>query len=194
MINDKFSMILDRDEDIKWSNGINVSSYIKKTFFKTFLLGLFPPVALLMLGIPYSLVLLILSLIKIIPIYIGIAHFIFSLIACFIFILVLNKNGKNTYCAITNKRIIKRSGPFNNKFIHYSLKNVGTIEVAGGLFDNDMSANLIVSVKDYHLNSDGNTNPKKLEINSLNNAYEAYKLLSSLTEGNNKVIRIKEEK
>ena len=74
---EKFEMLLDKNEEIKWCNGINVSAYVKKNFFKTFLFGLFPPVALLMLGVPYGWLLLLLSLLKVIPMWIGVAHFHF---------------------------------------------------------------------------------------------------------------------
>lgn len=197
MNRDKFELILDKDEEIKWCEGVNAKAYVKKTIFKMFLFGLFPPFALLMLGIPYTLVFLVLSLLKIIPMPIGIIHFIFSVIAVLAYVKYLDMNAKNTYLCITDKRVIKRSGAFNNKFIHYSLKNVGTIEVIGELFDNkdqNPSANLMVSVKDFHLNTDGNSVQHKLDIVSLNNAYEAYKVLSELTEGNNEVIRVKNEK
>lgn len=192
-----FEMLLDNDEDIKWCNGINVSAYVKKNFFKTLLLGLFPPTAVIMLGVPYTLIFLILSLFNIIPLWIGLEHLVFSILVIIIFITILNMSGKNTYFCITNKRVIKRSGSFNNKFIHYSLKNIGTVEVSGGLFDSNgknRSANLKVSIKDFHFNTDGNGHLKFLEVISLNNAYEAYKLLNELTEGNNEVIGVKNEK
>lgn len=197
MIEEKFKPILDEEEKIKWCNDINYDANTKKVFLKYLLWGLFPPFAMLMLGVPYSIVILILSLLKIIPVWIGPAHFIFSVIACLVFIKLLDKNGKNTFFCITNKRIIKRTGAFNNKFVSYSLKNIGTIEVSGGLFDrkdNNPSANLIIRVKDFHHNSEGTAIQQTLNVNSLNDAYEAYKLLNNMTEGNNEVLRIKNEK
>lgn len=194
---EKFEMILDKDEVIKWSNGVNISAYVKKNFFKTFLFGLFPPVAFLMLGTPYGWLLLLLSLLKLIPMWIGVTHFIFSVMVCLVYIVILNMEAKNTFCCITNKRIIKRSGAFNNKFVHYSLKNVGTVKVDGSIFDSkgdNPSAKLTVTVKDFHTNSDGNSSPMFLSVNSLNNAYEAYKILNDLTEGNNENLRVKIEK
>lgn len=194
---EKFEMLLDKDEEIKWINGINISAYVKKNFFKTFLLGLLPPFAILMLGIPYGWLLLLLSLLKVIPMWIGIAHFIFSVVACLVYIVVLNMEAKNTYCCITDKRVIKRSGAFNNKFVHYSLKNIGTVRLDGGIFDNkgnNPSASLFITVKDYHTNTDGNIKPMVLSVDSLNNAYEAYKILSDLTDGNNENLRVKIEK
>ena len=62
MYKEMFEMILDKDEEIKWVGGINVSANTKKVFFTTLLMGLFPPFAILMLGVPYSLIFLLLSL------------------------------------------------------------------------------------------------------------------------------------
>lgn len=196
MFKDKFELILDNEEEIKWCNNINANAYVKKNFYKTLLFGLFPPFAILLLGVPYTLIILTLSILNIIELWIGIAHFIFSIIACLGYITYLKKNANNTYCCITNKRIIKRCGAFNNKFLHYSLKNIGNIVVSGSMFDskgNEGSATLIVSVKEFHSNSDGNQAPLKLSIDSLNNAYDAYKFLSKEVEGYNDVIRIKHE-
>lgn len=133
---EKFEMLLDKNEEIKWYNGINVSAYIKRGFFKTFLFGLFPPFALLMLEVPYSWLLLLLSLLKIIPMWIGVVHFLFSIVICIFYINILNKSAKNTFCCITNKRVIKRSGAFTNNFEHYSLKNIGNVQINGSIFDN----------------------------------------------------------
>ena len=196
MFEGKFNMILDNDEKILWCGDINVSASIKSIFLKTFLFGLFPPFSILMLGVPYSIVLLILSLLNIIPLWIGIIHFIFSIFACLIFLFLLRKSAKNTFCCITNKRVIKRSGTFNNKFVHYALKNIGNVEVSGGLFDSkndNPSADFIITVKDYHIDSNNTPHSKKLIINSLNKSYEAYKFLTDLIEGYNEVFRVKHE-
>ena len=194
---EKFEMLLDKNEEIKWCNGINESAYVKKNFFKTFLFGLFPPVALLMLGTPYGWLLLLLSILKVIPMWIGVAHFSFSIVVCLVYIFILKKNAKNTFCCITNKRVIKRSGAFTDDFKHYSLKNIGNVQVDGSIFDskgNNPSANLLITVKDFHTNTDGNTRPMVLNIESLNNAYEAYKMINELTDGNNESLRVKVEK
>ena len=197
MNRDKFELILDNDEEIKWCEGVNAKAYVKKTIFKMFLFGLFPPFALLMLGIPYTLVFLVLSLLKIIPMPIGIIHFIFSIIAVLAYVKYLDMNAKNTYFCITNKRVIKRSCAFTNDFKHYSLKNIGNVQIDGSIFDSkgdNPSANLLITVKDYHTNNDGNSIPMVLTIESLNNAYEAYKIINELTEGNNESFRVKVEK
>lgn len=194
---EKFEMLLDKNEEIKWCNGINESAYVKKNFFKTFLFGLFPPVALLMLGTPYGWLLLLLSILKVIPMWIGVAHFSFSIVVCLVYIFILKKNAKNTFCCITNKRVIKRSGAFTDDFKHYSLKNIGNVQVDGSIFDskgNNPSANLLITVKDFHTNTDGNTRPMVLNIESLNNAYEAYKMINELTDGNSESLRVKVEK
>ena len=197
IMKEKFEMVLDKNEEIKWCNDINVSAYVKKNFFKTFLFGLFPPFALLMLGVPYGWLLLLLSLLNVIPMWIGVVHFSFSVVVCLVYIIILNKSAKNTFCCITNKRIIKRSGAFTNDFKHYSLKNIGNVQVDGSIFDSkgdNPSANLLITVKDYHTNTDGNSIPKVLTVESLNNAYEAYKIINELTEGNNESFRVKVEK
>lgn len=195
-INENFEMLLDKDEEIKWSNGTNVSAYVKKNFLKTFLLGLFPPIAVFMLGIPYSWLILILSLTQEIPIWIGILHFLFSIVMCGIYITILNKSAKNTFFCITNKRIIVRSGVFRNDFKHFSLKNIGNVQVNGSIFDskgNNPSANLNIICKNFHTNTSSNSSVI-LRIDSLNNAYEAYKLISKVIEGNNESLRVKIEK
>lgn len=197
IMKEKFEMLLDKNEEIKWCNGINVSAYVKKTFFKTFLFGLFPPFALLMLGIPYSWLLLFLSLLKVIPMWIGVAHFSFSIVVCLAYIIILSKSAKNTFCCITSKRVIKRSGAFTNDFKHYSLKNIGNVQVDGSIFDSkgdNPSANLLITVKDYHINTAENTRPMVLNFESLNNVYEAYRIINELTEGNNESLRVKMEK
>lgn len=195
-LSDKFKMVLESDEEIIWCNSVNVSTYVLKKVLKTLLICLFPPFALAMLGVPYSVVLLILSLLRIIPLWIGVLHFFFSVMVSLIYVSIQYKDGRNTFLCITNERVIKRSGAFNNKFVHYSLKNVGTIEVSGGFLDRKgdiPSANLIITVKDYHTNTDGNGKAQKLDMISLNDAYEAYKILNERTKGNNEVLRIKTE-
>ena len=196
MLKDKFEMILENDEKVLWCGEVNSSASTKKRLFKQFLIGLLPPVAVILLGVPYSLVILILSLLSVLPLWIGVAHFALSVVVCAVYSMYLQKDAKNTFLCITNERVIKRSGALNNKFESYTLKNIGTIEVVGGLFDKKgkrPSANLLITVKDYHTNTDGNLRPKRLEVISLNNAYEAYKLLNERTKGNNEYFRIKSE-
>ncbi|MDD6467408.1 MAG: PH domain-containing protein [Erysipelotrichaceae bacterium] len=189
-----FEQVLYHDEDVIWCGGINKSAFVMRSFFKTFLFGLFPPVAILMLGTPYGWLVLILSLFKIIPLWIGIAFFSFSVIAWLIFILCIYRAAKNTYFCITDKRVLKRSGAFNNKYEHYSLKNVGTITVSGGFFDrkkNMPSATLTVLVKDFYADSRQIT--QFISVDNLNDAYEASKILSSMVEGNQDNLKIKIE-
>lgn len=194
---EEFEMLLDKNEEIKWCDGINISAYVKRSFFKTFLFGLFPPIAVLMLGVPYGWLFLLLSVFHVIPMWIGVAHVSFSIVVCLVYIMILYKGAKNTFFCITNKRVIKRSGAFSNDFKQYSLKNIGNVQVDGSIFDrkgDNPSASLLITVKDYHTNTDGNTNPMVLSIESLNHAYEAYKVIHELTEGYNESFRIKIEK
>ena len=62
MKEEKFKIVLDDDEKVLWCDGVNKSAFVKKCFTKLFLFGLFPPFAVLMLGIPYTFVFLVLSL------------------------------------------------------------------------------------------------------------------------------------
>ena len=187
---EKFEMLLDKDEEIKWSNNVNVKAYILKGLIPTILLGgFFSLWATLFFGSfifrekmmenngPY-----LVPILFILPIII-IGYLIISYL-----------NARNTYFAITNKRIIKRSGAFNNSFIHYTLKNVGTIQVSGSVVDSNNSATLLITTKDFHNDSKGNVSATRLKISSLYNAYEAYKVLNELTEGNNESLRVKIEK
>lgn len=196
-----FNKILQDDETIIWSNGVNRKSYLLKKQLTTTLacafIGLFISffiggIATGIISSQYEGLNEISTMFKVIGI-LWLAIFSIGFIISFI-----NNyfNAKNTYLAITNKRVIKRSGAFSDKFIHYSLRNVGNIEVCGSLLDSkdqNASANLIISTKDFHTNTDGNTRPVRLVITSLNNAYEAYKVLSKETEGHNEVLRIKKE-
>jgi len=190
---EKFEMLLDSKEEIKWCGNINVSAYVRKNLLKTFLFGLFPPFALLMLGVPYSWLILLLSILKVIPLPIGLLHFVFSLVVCLGYTIILRKNAENTFLCITNKRVIKRSGAFNNDFIHYSLKNIGNVQIDSGIFDkkeDNPSASLHITVKDYHTNTDGNSSRLVLSITSLNDVYTAYKIINHLIEGNNETLRV----
>ena len=196
MFNEKFKFILQEEEKIQWSGNVNVGANIMK--------GLIPFVALVAPlgaffgvfggGIWYSVnygkvqinvvndVLAIL-----IPVWI-------ILLAAYFIVNFLNS--KNTFFCITDKRIIKRSGAFGNKFIHYSLKNVGTVSVSGSMFDSKGeggSANLSVAIKDFYTNTN-TASMNNLKVRSLRGAYEAYKMLSKTVEGNNEFLRIKNEK
>ncbi|MEI6228685.1 MAG: hypothetical protein WCP11_01520 [Candidatus Saccharibacteria bacterium] len=194
MFNEKFKLILQEQEKIQWSGNVNVGANIMKGLipFMTsmILLGAFFGVGGggIWYGANYGKgqinvvndVLLIL-----IPIWI-------ILLAAYFIVNFLNS--KNTFFCITDKRIIKRSGAFGDKFIHYSLKNVGTVSVAGSMFDNkgeDGSANLLVVIKDFYNNT---ASMNSLRVKSLQGAYEAYKMLSKTVEGNNEFLRIKSEK
>lgn len=187
MYKDKFNMILNKNEEILWCNGINVLANTKKKFLTSFFIITF---MFLLIGAQGF---MILQLMKISSIVVIGTILFFWILVCLITLSILNRDGKNTFLCITNERIIKRSGAFNNKFNSYSLKNVGTITITNGIFDSNgeiPSATLTILVKDYHIN---NSHSGALKVNSLNNAYEAYKLLNELTKGNNEVLRIKTE-
>ena len=185
---EKFNIVLQNDEQIKWCNKTNALANILKNILPTILIGGFISLwATLFFGMllfrdkwdngPY-----LTPITYILPIII-----ILSILINFL-------NSKNTYFAITNKRIIKRSGIFNKNFIHYSLKNIGTIQVTGNIFDSKNSATLLITTKDFHTDTNVHNIANKLIINSLCDAYEAYNILSELTEGNNESFRVKIEK
>ena len=196
MKKEMFQNILQKDEEVIWSAGVNKSAYIVKRTFASGVLMLFIVLALFSTGpvcgiittqvegeAEVSVFLKTLSILW--GSVIGVGLIISFLRACL--------NSSNTFFAITNKRIIKRSGVFNNKFMHYSLKNVGNVGVVGSVFDKkgeNASANIIITIKDFH----NNTNSAKLDVTSLENAYDAYKILAEETEGNNEVLRVKTEK
>jgi hypothetical protein len=188
MYNDKFAIVLQDDEEIKWSNRVNIFANVLKGMLPTILIGGFFSfwVALFFGGIffedrlsngPY-----LYPIIYILP-TIVILYIVYS-----------SLNARNTYFAITNKRIIKRSGAFRNSFIHYTLKNVGTVQVVGSIVDSKNSATLLVTTKDFHTDAKGNTAASRLKISSLYDAYEAYNTLNELVEGNNENLRVKIEK
>ncbi len=194
MYKDKFEMILQKNEEIKWSGNVNIVASVIKSLFA----------ALLAIGIPILLSSIPVGLLSgdkkgvyDFPALISNAGIYYLLILSIILIstsIVSILGSANTFLCITDKRIIKRYGAFNNKFIHYSLKNVGTINVTGGFFDNRgamASANLSVAIKDFASNENSSA---ALKVVSLRGAYDAYKLLSSLVEGNNEVLRVKTEK
>ena len=196
-----FSNILQKDEKLKWVEGVNKKAFIIKSSLwsvRTFaIVGVFvAQLATIIRGASLAEkaanhgvgnVFKIWPIVWLIVVAIGL---VFGIIKSIL-------DSKNYYFAITDKRIIKRSGVFNIKFVHYSLKNIGTIEVVGSIFDSkgkDSSANLVIKVKDFHTNTDGNTRPVSLDVISLNKAYDAYKMLSEEVDGNNENFRVKIEK
>jgi len=202
MKKEMFENILQSGEEVIWAEGINKKAYNLKNLFRNiFIIAFLSLFFSFFIGGPASAFMsppnsnidetsFLLQTVSTLWIIIFSTSFTTSI--------VINAlNAKNTYFAITNKRVIKRSGAFNNTFTHYSLKNVGNINVSGGFFDSKgkgASANLIIVTKDFHTNTDGNSHPQRLMISSLNHAYDAYKLLSEKTEGNNEVLRVKTEK
>lgn len=186
-----FKQVLQNDEEILFEEGVNKKAFIKKGLLSGIGLSAF------ISCFPAQFITIACAMItdggKGIMIVWPISWAIIFVIGIILSYVITKLESKNTYFAVTNKRIIKRYGAFNNKYVHYSLKNVGTVMVSGSIFDTDESANLIVSVKDFHMNTDGHTSPLKLTVKSLNRAYEAYNVLSEKVEGNNEVLRIKSE-
>lgn len=194
-----FRNILQKDEEIIWAEGVNKSAFKKKNWLKYVAIFAFAGIFIaqfvtIAAGFAtFDNVNEAGSVIKCWPI----TWLIVFVIGIFIGLILSTMEANNTFFAITNKRIIKRSGIFNINFIHYSLKNVGTVNVRGGIFDSrgeNASATLLITVKDFHTNTDGNTRPMILSIDSLICAYKAYNLLSEKVEGNNETLRVKLEK
>ena len=195
MKNEKFEQVLQKDEEVLLAEGVNKKSYfLKNGLTNIIVFGIIS----LFLSVLFTCFIYALSHTDSNFVDLFLKLFIIIFVICIVFsiidiILVAN----NTFFAITNKRIIKRSGRFNNKFIHYSLKNVGTCEVIGSIFDKkgkDGSATLKVNVKDFHTNTDGDAFPVILSVECLNKAYKAYNLLSEQVDGNNESFRVKLEK
>ena len=198
MKKDKFINILQKDEEVLWAEGVNKFPFILKNIFKTsfgfafagIFLAQFITIALVIIDVGHG---EDMSFLIAWPITV-LCMFLLGIILGIIFSIL---EANNTYFAITDKRIIYRSGVFNQKYTHYSLKNIGTITVEGGLLDSkgeNGSATLIVTIKDFHTNTDGNSFPMRLVVRSLNRGYKAYSLLSEKTEGNNESFRVKLEK
>ena len=195
MKKEKYVQVLQKDEEVIWAEGVNKGAYFLKN-------GLTYIIAVGIVAIFISFMYVAISsqtnsnvyftldsIFKLFGILFGI-----GIILSFIGIALV---ANNIFLAITNKRIIKRSGAFNNRFIHYSLKNIGTCEVVGSIFDKkgkDGSATLIVAVKDFQTNTDGNAFPVTLNVDCLNKVYNAYNVLSEQVDGNNESLRVKLEK
>lgn len=191
MLEEKFKIILLDEEKIEFVESVNKKAFTVKKTFSYFLFFIIAGVFIAQI----STIATVAATEGKIGIMVWPMTFLIVLcIGMIISIILAILNSNNTYFCITNQRIIKRHGAFNNKFIHYSLKNIGTIEVSGGMFDSrgeKGSANIIVVTKDFHTDSKGNVHQTRFRVESLNNAYEAYKILNKLTQGNNEALRIK---
>lgn len=199
MKKEMFENILQKDEEIIWVEGVNKCAFKIKNSIKYicifafigFFVAQFVTIAASFANFGNA------SEPSSVLKYWPITWLIVFIIGIVISIILTTLEADNTYFAVTNKRIIKRSGVFNINFIHYSLKNIGTVNVQGGIFDSrgeNASATLFITVKDFHTNTDGNTRPMRLSIDSLNNAYKCYNLLSEKVDGNNDTLRVKLEK
>ena len=185
MYKNKFESILQKDEEIKWASRSNALTSCLKSLIPTILFEAFISFAITMfvstiffrdkmMDGPY------------------LKPFLYILPVMVLITMLMTFMGSlNTYFAITNKRIIKRSGVLKNTYIHYSLKNVGNIEAIGSIFGKN-SVSLRIIIKEFH--NDSNALPSGLLVNSLYNGYEGYKILSEIVEGNNESVRVKIEK
>ena len=188
-----FKDVLQKDEELLWAGGLNKTAYLIKTFVGLIFAGAIASAffALFIAG-PTSAVMDINSGKEFLAIFLKCFEIIYILLIVF----SIPSNilfARNTYFAITDKRIIQRSGVFSKKFVHYSLKNIGNVEVVENVLDSNGSANLTITTKEFHNNTDA-ISQQKIIIKSLKNAYEAYNIIVDKTEVNNEVLRIKNVK
>lgn len=190
IMEEKFKMVLQKDEEIKWCNKVNVFANILKGLVPAILIGGFISLNLTLASGAF------LFSDKWVesegPYLVPVLYLLPAIIVLYIIYSFLKS--RNTFFAITNKRIIRRTGALSNNFIHYTLKNVGTVQVVGSIVDSKNSATLLITTKDFHTDSNGNNITHQLAINSLYNAYEAYNILTEMVEGNNESLRVKVEK
>ena len=181
---EKFDIVLQKDEEIKWCNKTDIFSNLLSVIIASVFLGLCIW-GLNLFGNKFG---------NLPPLYIG---YIIVIIIILIYIKYI-VDAMTTCIAITNKRIIKRTGAFTKNFVYYSLKNIGTIEIQGTIFAFNKSATLSIILKNFHIdnniNNNGNSIQNKLVIPLLRDAYVAYNILSELTYGNNENLRVKIEK
>lgn len=183
-----FNNILHDDEKIVFESGVNKKAFFIKNTLLTFI---------------YALLFLMFFLFIISQICVGefkndeVANISYITVCVFFgfIVLLISSNwilaANNTYFAITDTRIIKRTGAFNIRYRHYSLKNIGNVTLTQGVFDSkgaDASATLTIIAKDFQSDTES-----EIIIPSLNKGFSAYKILTDKIKGNNEVIRIKNE-
>ncbi len=184
---ERFAMVLKDDEQVCWCGAANVAAHILRAV-RTALIILIMPTIMTM----FPVIFLVgngsvgRALARCWPYY-AVAYG--AVILAVIIGALLN--AENTAFCITDQRAISRGGAFGNHLVHYSLKNVGTVQVRGTIFDSrgaHPSGDLIVSVKDFH--NDVDAQPQKLVVRSLSDVYDAYNVLTQLCEGNNETLRV----
>ena len=117
-----FEDVLKEDEEIIFAEGVNKKAYIFKEFG-------FAVIGLTFFGSSSSIFCCISAYKNICIIYYGINLFRYLSNFCLAINYFRIFKIKKYFFAITNKRIIKKSGTFNREFVDYSLKNVGTVHV-----------------------------------------------------------------
>ena len=181
---EKFEMVLHKDEEIKWCNKTDVLSNLLSLIWSVIIFAF----------CIWGVILFKNKFGKIPPVYIFTIFIIIGILIC----IMVSVNAMTTSIAITNKRIIKRTGVFTKNFVYYSLKNIGTIGVHGNILAFNNSATLSINLKNFHTDINVNNNinnfQNNLVIPLLRDAYTAYKVLSELTDGNNENLRVKIEK
>ena len=182
---EKFKNVLQENEQILWVGNVNKKAYVLKNALSASGFSLFASIFLMFPAFA-------MQVYELLIVAIGVPVLVF-LISLFFLI----RNAKNTYFCITDQRIIKRSGVFNNDYISYSLKNVSTVSINASIFDSKEnkggSASLKIVTTHFYASQSQNgstTVPQDLTIVSLNQAYEASRVLNKLVKGNNENLRI----
>lgn len=179
--------ILDKNEKVIWDSGINLKVNLKKMLFFITLFSLLVTFVIFIIIFQIfkapnynnsTLVLIVVTLIVLIT-------------TMFISYKLVGKRIKNTHFFITNKKIIKRTGLFKDKYVFYNIKYVNSIVINQNLFDVKSSENgigsLFIKIKNTNLSLDDKAKPfLNMRLYSLEKVHEAYKILFDLIKVYNK--------
>lgn len=194
MRKEMFENVLQNDENIIWSDGINsLSYYFNHLFSFLFYYAIIWGFFCFMMNYFYTVS-------QSTTYSFGLFFKVFIIV--FIFGTVLYTvcsllNSSNMFFAITDKRIILRKGFFGKKYYHYSLNNIGNCSVEGSFFDKkgkNGSATLKIMVKNFYTDTSNELLTSLLLVENLNNAYQAYNVLSEkITDNDSFRVKINSE-
>lgn len=165
---EKFLHILRDDEIVLWIGGVN-----KKAYLKTVLRNL----ALLQFCFVF-LPFLLLALTIFIPLTIK----------------LINKSSNNIYLCVTDKQIIKRYGIFRIHYQRISLSSVTSIDLKSNIYDEKgplYSYTLEISTKYLESIDEDFTSCISIDVYNLQNANEAYKIISKNVDNEALNVKIK---
>lgn len=186
MNNSVFKNVLQDNEKILFEAGVNKKAYLLKTNLSVLIWIILAPIVFTFVINNFAVNTLGSNTVTTTLSTIFLLFFIFPFILAFFGSIL---DAKNTYFAITDTRIIKRTGAFNIRYIHYSLKNIGNVSINESVYDSkgeNGSATLTIIAKDFQSDVES-----LITITSLNKGYTAYKILTEKIKGNNEVFRIK---